>query len=113
MIDISGRPRITDFGLAKHIESDLCLTINGETFGTPSVMAPEQAGRKQGQVGPATDVYALGGVLYFLLAGRPPFCAETRDEILRQVRESDPLVPRRVNSSIPLDLQTICLKSLD
>jgi eukaryotic-like serine/threonine-protein kinase len=113
LVDGARRPRITDFGLAKHLESDLGLTASGEALGTPSFIPPEQANPKRGQVSPATDVYALGGILYYLLAGRPPFCAETRDEVVRQVLEDDPVAPRRLNASIPLDLQTICLKCLD
>ncbi len=105
-------PKITDFGLARLLDTDLRLTQTGAVAGTPSYMAPEQARPGAQAVGPAADVYALGVILYELLTGRPPFLAATALEVLRQVVESDPLRPSRLVPRVPRDLETICLKCL-
>jgi predicted Ser/Thr protein kinase len=111
LIDESDRPRITDFGLAKRLGSDPDATISGAIVGTPSYMSPEQAlGRVA--VGPATDVYSLGAMLYDLLCARPPFQADSALETLRQVRDCEPASPRILNPHVPRDLETICLKCL-
>ncbi|HEY7329153.1 MAG TPA: protein kinase [Gemmataceae bacterium] len=102
--------KIADFGLA-HQESSH-LTMTGQVLGTPCYMAPEQAAGKVREVGPAADVYALGAILYELLAGRPPFRGAAPMEVIREVQESDPLSPRRLEPQIPRDLETICLKCL-
>jgi tRNA A-37 threonylcarbamoyl transferase component Bud32/tetratricopeptide (TPR) repeat protein len=111
-----GVPKITDFGLAKVLEerdvSPEDLTRTGDTLGTPRYMAPEQAAGQHNRVGPATDVYALGTLLYECLAGRAPFVSPSVLETLRQIREDDPLPPRRWQASIPRDLETICLHCL-
>jgi eukaryotic-like serine/threonine-protein kinase len=104
-------PKITDFGLAKRLEGGPSLTATGQLLGTPSYMPPEQAAG-QADVGPAADVYALGAVLYAVLTGRPPFQAANALDTLRQVREQDPVRPRQLDPSIPLDLETACLKCL-
>ena len=113
LLDQDGNPRVTDFGLAKKVQGDSGLTGSGQIMGTPSYMPPEQAGGKRGEVGPAADVYALGATLYALLTGRPPFQAATPMDTVIQVVSDEPVPPRRLNASIPRDLETICLKCLE
>jgi WD40 repeat protein len=105
-------PKITDFGLAKQIESGAGLTASGAIMGTPSYMAPEQAGGHTKAVTPATDVYALGAILYEMLIGTPPFKGADALATLMQVLEQDPVAPRQLRSEVPRDLETICLKCL-
>jgi tetratricopeptide (TPR) repeat protein len=105
-------PKVTDFGLARRLEGDGGLTLSGALLGTPSYMAPEQARGDKAALGPATDVYALGAILYELLTGRPPFRAETPMATLQQVVADEPVAPARLNPRVPRDLQTICLKCL-
>ena len=113
LIDQAGLPRVSDFGLAKQVMSDNQLTTTGQILGTPSYMPPEQAEGNLDQVGRASDIYSLGAVLYATLTGRPPFQAATPIETLRQVVDQQPVAPRRLNPSIPRDLETICLKCLE
>jgi Protein kinase domain len=113
LLDQAGNPRVTDFGLAKKVQGDSGPTGSGQIMGTPSYMPPEQAGGKRGEVGPAADVYALGATLYALVTGRPPFQAATPMDTVIQVISDEPVPPRRLNASIPRDLETICLKSLE
>jgi hypothetical protein len=112
LLTATGTPKISDFGLARHLEGEVGLTRTGIAIGTPSYMAPEQACGTAGSVGPATDVYGLGAVLYELLTGRPPFRAGTDLETLRQVLADEPVPPSRLNSQVPRDLETVCLKCL-
>src|SRR5262249_47236494 len=105
-------PKITDFGLAKRLDPGRNQTQTGAFLGTPSYAAPEQAAGQVRSVGPATDVYALGAILYELLAGRAPFRAESSLETLRQVVSDDPVPPRTLSPRTPRDLETICLKCL-
>jgi WD40 repeat protein/tRNA A-37 threonylcarbamoyl transferase component Bud32 len=113
LIDRHDRVRITDFGLAKRIEDQSDLTLTGQILGTPSYMPPEQALGKRSLIGAASDVYALGAVLYELLAGRPPFRGETPAATLREVETLDPVAPRLLSPATPRDLETICLKCLE
>jgi tetratricopeptide (TPR) repeat protein/tRNA A-37 threonylcarbamoyl transferase component Bud32 len=113
LLDHDGTPKITDFGLAKRLEHDQTQTASEAILGTPTYMAPEQAAGKTREVGPAADVYALGAVFYDLLTGRPPLRGTTVMDTLQMVLQREPLPPRRLQPSIPLDLQTICLKCLE
>jgi tetratricopeptide (TPR) repeat protein/tRNA A-37 threonylcarbamoyl transferase component Bud32 len=112
LLDEDGAPKIADFGLAKCMGGDSARTGSRAILGSPSYMAPEQAGGPRGDVGPVTDVYSLGAILYELLTGRPPFLGETPLETLEQVREREPVAPSRLLKNIPRDLETICLKCL-
>ncbi len=113
LVDASDEPQVTDFGLAKRLGGDSGQTRTGAVLGTPSYMAPEQAAGKIKDLGPWTDVYGLGAVLYELLTGRPPFRSETPMDTVMQVLERDPVPPRLLNPKVDADLQTICLKCLD
>lgn len=104
--------KITDFGLAKQLENPSGQTQTGQLIGTPSYMAPEQAAASLEQIGPATDVYALGAILYEMLTGRPPFHAATVLDTLDQVRAQEPVPPSRLQPKVPRDLETIALKCL-
>jgi serine/threonine-protein kinase len=112
LLTAAGLPKITDFGLAKRLDADFAHTQTGAILGTPSYMAPEQAEGRSKDVGPATDVYALGAMLYELLTGRPPFRAATLWETVEQVRSQEPAPPRLLQPGTPRDLETICLKCL-
>jgi hypothetical protein len=113
LLTADGTPKVTDFGLARRLEGDGGLTLSGVPMGTPSYMAPEQARGQKAAIGPATDVYALGAILYELLTGRPPFRAESATATLQQVVADEPVPPSRLNPQVPRDLETICLKCLE
>jgi serine/threonine-protein kinase len=113
LVDADDRPHVTDFGLARQVHVDRRLTGTGEVLGTPSYMPPEQASDRKGAIGPASDVYALGAILYELLTGRPPFQAETAFDTLLLVLGNEPVPPRRLNPRVPRDLETVCLKCLE
>jgi serine/threonine protein kinase len=104
-------PKITDFGLAKKLEAASGQTGTGDVLGTPSYMAPEQAGGRAREVGPLADVYALGAILYECLTGRPPFKAATAMDTLLLVLSEEPVPPRALQPKLPRDLETICLQS--
>ncbi len=113
LMDANDQPRITDFGLAKRIEQESDLTRSGAVMGSPSYMPPEQAAGRMAEVGPSSDVYSLGAILYELLTGRAPFKKETPTATLVQVLEEEPVPPRTLTPGAPLDLETICLKCLE
>src|SRR6266705_2243129 len=113
LIDAEGEPHLTDFGLARLVETESTLTRTMEVLGTPSYMAPEQARGQNEQLTGATDVYGLGAVFYQLLTGHPPFAGGTTYETVRLVLEREPRSPRLWNPKIDRDLATICLKCLE
>jgi WD40 repeat protein len=112
LIDLKGQPKLTDFGLAKWTQTASDMTGTGQILGTPSYMSPEQAQGSNSDVGPASDIYGLGALLFALMTGRPPFQAATRTETIRQVLSVEPPRPCVLNPSVPRDLETICLKCL-
>jgi WD40 repeat protein/serine/threonine protein kinase len=108
----NGTPKITDFGLARHLQGG-GLTQSGVVMGTPCYMAPEQARGKMKEVGPATDIYALGAILYECLTGRPPFQGASAVDIIPLVISGEALSPSRLVAGVARDLETICLKCLE
>ncbi len=106
------RVHLTDFGLARRLEQDSDLTLTGQVLGSPNHMAPELATGQHQRVGPRSDLYSLGAILYELLTGRPPFLAESVQETLLKIRDAEPVAPRVLNNRVPRDLETICLKCL-
>src|SRR5256714_3139080 len=113
LLDQKGEPHLTDFGLARLVESESTVTRTLEVLGTPSYMAPEQAEGENAAVSSATDVYGLGAVLYHLLTGQPPFAGGTTYETIKLLLDTEPRPPRLLNRKIDRDLSTICLKCLD
>jgi serine/threonine protein kinase/Tfp pilus assembly protein PilF len=113
LLDAKGEPHLTDFGLARLVETESTVTRTLEVLGTPSYMAPEQAAGNKAQLTSATDVYGLGAVLYQLLTGHPPFAGGTTYETVRMVLETQPRQPRLCNPKVDRDLETICLKCLE
>ncbi len=111
LLDADDRPLVTDFGLAKRVEGGASLTGTGALVGTPSYMAPEQTEGKPASA--ASDVYALGAILYEMLTGRPPFLAASVVETLLLVRTEEPVRPRLLNPQIDPDLELICRKCLE
>jgi serine/threonine protein kinase len=113
LLDAKGEPHLTDFGLARLVETDSTVTRTMEVLGTPSYMAPEQAVGNNALVAGATDIYGLGAVLYQLLTGHPPFAGGTTFETVRLVLDTEPRQPRLLNPKVDRDLATICLKCLE
>jgi WD40 repeat protein len=113
LLTADGTPKVTDFGLAKLLDTDTGQTQPGAVLGTPSYAAPEQARGHTRAVGPPADTYALGAVLYELLTGRPPFRGMTVLETLDQVVGQEPVPPRRLRPGCPRDLETVCLRCLE
>src|SRR5881392_351489 len=113
LLDQKGEPHLTDFGLARLVETESTVTRTMEVLGTPSYMAPEQAVGNNAQVTSATDVYGLGAVFYQLLTGHPPFAGGTTYETIRLLLDTEPRQPRLLNPKVDRDLATICLMCLD
>ncbi len=112
LLDETGQPHIMDFGLAKRSNEEESLTRTGAILGTPAYMAPEQAGGVRGNVGPVSDVYSLGSVLYHMLTGHPPFQAASPVDIVLMVLEQDPVPPRMINPVVDRDVEMITLRCL-
>jgi TolB-like protein/predicted Ser/Thr protein kinase len=113
LLDTKGEPHLTDFGVARLLETENDATRTIEVLGTPSYMAPEQAQPNNRQLSSATDVYGLGAVMYHLLTGQPPFAGGTTYETVRLLLDTEPRQPRLFNSKVDRDLSTICLKCLE
>src|SRR6478672_3402956 len=113
LLDAKGEPHLTDFGLARLVETESTMTRTLDVLGTPSYMAPEQAMGNNAAVGSVTDVYGLGAVLYQLFTGQPPFAGGATYETIKLLLDTEPRQPRLLNPKIDRDLSTICLKSLE
>jgi len=113
LVDQKGEPHLTDFGLARLVETESTVTRTMEVLGTPSYMAPEQAVGDNAAISSVTDVYGLGAVLYQLLTGQPPFAGGTTYETIKLLLDTEPRQPRQLNPKIDRDLSTICLKCLE
>src|SRR5499433_2777638 len=113
LLDAKGEPNLTDFGLARLVESESTVTRTLEVLGTPSYMAPEQAAGNNTKLTNATDVYGLGAVLYQLLTAHPPFAGGTTFETIKLLLETEPRQPRLWNPKVDRDLSTICMKCLE
>lgn len=113
LLNRDGDPLVADFGLAKIMSLDSEATVSGRILGTPSYMAPEQASGKTSEVGPHSDIYAIGAILYRMLTGRPPFQEDTPSSTVRAVLDQDVVPPRKMRRGIHRDLETICLKCLE
>src|SRR5436189_6123897 len=113
LLDQKSEPHLTDFGLARLVESESTVTRTMEVLGTPSYMAPEQALGNNAAISSLTDVYGLGAVLYQLLTGQPPFAGGTTYETIKLLLDTEPRSPRLLNPKIDRDLSTICLKCLE
>ena len=113
LVDTDNQPRVVDFGLAKNVEANLDHTRDGGVVGTPHYMAPEQIASQHGEINATTDIYGLGGLLFYLLTGGPPFVAKTQFEQLQAVLETQPSSPREKRPDVDRDLAAICLKCLE
>jgi WD40 repeat protein len=113
LVDSDGQPHVTDFGLAKCLDSNDGLTLSGAMLGSPNYMSPEQAAGHPDRLTTAADIYSLGAILYELLTGRAPFRADTPLETMRKVMEETPPAPHSIEKSTDRELETICLKCMD
>src|SRR6516225_8372250 len=112
LLDEFEQVRITDFGLAKRLDGSSDLTVTGQVVGTPNYLSPEQAAGEHAALGPASDVYSIGALMYELLTGRPPFLSNSLQETLSRIQNNEPVSPRALNPALHRDLETICLKCL-
>src|SRR3974390_974487 len=112
LLDAFGQVHITDFGLAKRLDGSADLTSTGQLVGTPNYISPEQAAGKHTGLGPASDVYSIGAVMYELLTGRPPFLSNSLQEARLGIQNKEPVSPHALNPALHRDLETICLKCL-
>lgn len=112
LLDTEMRPKISDFGLAKKLDTGDQVTRDGAVMGTPSYMPPEQARGDTAAISPRSDVYSLGAVLYEMITGRAPFVSDSMLDTLVQVIHRDPVQPRELQPGVPIDLETICVKAL-
>ncbi len=112
LLDAGGLPKVADFGLAKDLGTDIRLTREGSSLGTPAYIPPEQAQGKLREIDRRSDIYSLGAILYELLTNQPPFRGSTRMEILVKVVESEPCAPTVINRAVPRALEAICLKAM-
>ena len=113
LIGAEGHPHVTDFGLAKRVESDVEMTQSVAIIGTPAYMSREQAHGRRGSITTATDVYGLGTILYAMLTGKAPFVGQSVIETLDAVRNNPPTPPTKLNAKVPRDLERICLKCME
>jgi serine/threonine-protein kinase len=113
LVTIDQVPKVSDFGLAHLVDSSTELTKTGSTLGTPLYMSPEQVEGRSSSLSPATDVYALGAILYEIVVGRPPHAADTPMELYHKIVHDEPVAPSRLVPGLPADLETIILKALD
>ncbi len=113
LLEADGTPKVSDFGLARILDEDATHTATGMTVGTPSFMAPEQAGATGDRLGPAVDIYAIGAVLYSCLTSQPPFRGPDALSILRKVLTEQPVRPKSLRPDVPADLEAIALRCLE
>ncbi|MEO1614433.1 MAG: protein kinase [Planctomycetota bacterium] len=113
LLDSDRKPKITDFGLSKVLDRSTQLTGTGQLLGTPAYMSPEQASGDMSTVGPLSDVYSLGAILYELITGTLPFKSESIIEVLSKIRLEEPPAPRTISRDVDADIETICIKCLE
>jgi tRNA A-37 threonylcarbamoyl transferase component Bud32 len=112
LLTLDGEPKITDFGLAKQLDASMGRTASGAIMGTPAYMSPEQAEGKNKKLGPTTDIYSLGAILYELLTGRPPFQGDAPLDTIIKVISEEVVPPRQLRPNLPPDIETICMRCL-
>ncbi len=113
LVSKDGKPYLIDFGFAKNKHQDVLVTKDGTTVGTPLYMAPEQALGRQDMLGPQTDVYALGTILYQILTRRLPYRKKSMIEIIRAIVYETPAAPRTLDESVPEALEAVCMRAME